>query len=198
VKDKWYGDKRDLVKWGSLLQIARLHGASRILQVPYFRPSSWGTLEIDGEDYPISNAVVEHFRNIYNIKKMTAWLRIDIIMTLFSGRDTYMQEILRAVGNSKGNPCVVFLDPDTGLEPRKPNLTHVLEEELAQIWRAMPGNDILVLYQHQTNRRGEPWIEPKRAQFEQALDLAPGASKLAHGPKIISDVVLFYCQKRPA
>jgi len=38
VKDKWYGDKRDLVKWGILLTLAKMFSARRILQVAYYRP----------------------------------------------------------------------------------------------------------------------------------------------------------------
>ncbi|WP_157844579.1 hypothetical protein [Dehalococcoides mccartyi] len=33
MKDKWYGDKRDLVKWGVLLTLAKMFSARRILQV---------------------------------------------------------------------------------------------------------------------------------------------------------------------
>jgi hypothetical protein len=36
MKDEWYGDKRDLVKWGVLLHLAATFKATRILQVPYY------------------------------------------------------------------------------------------------------------------------------------------------------------------
>ena len=33
MKDEWYGDNRDLVKWGALLELARRFDASCIIQV---------------------------------------------------------------------------------------------------------------------------------------------------------------------
>lgn len=54
---------------------------------------------------------------------------------------------------------------------------------------------MLVLYQHQTNRRGESWIKPKQIQLANALGLSGDAVKLAHGPDIAKDVVFFYTQK---
>ena len=57
-----------------------------------------------------------------------------------------------------------------------------------------PG-DVLVFYQHKTNRNRQPWIEPKRVQFEHALGLESGEAKLAWGPTIVCDVAFFYCHK---
>jgi hypothetical protein len=68
----------------------------------------------------------------------------------------------------------VFLNPDTGLEPEKPSFEHVLESEFSVIWRALDTGDVLVFYQHQTNRNGQPWIHPKKLQFESAIGLASG------------------------
>ena len=56
-------------------------------------------------------------------------------------------------------------------------------------------NDILVFYQHRTNRNGQEWIDPKRIQFEDALGLPHGNAKIAHGAKIANDVVFFYSRK---
>jgi hypothetical protein len=68
VKDKWYGDNRDLVKWGVLLKLASLYGASRIVQVAYYRPE---TIEIDGVSYPMSDAVMVHFsRSVMDIVRL--------------------------------------------------------------------------------------------------------------------------------
>ena len=53
MRDRWYGDKRDLVKWGVLLNLATDHGAGKILQITYFRPGEWPPLEIDGKERSI-------------------------------------------------------------------------------------------------------------------------------------------------
>jgi len=163
VRDQWYGDNRDLVKWGVLLNLARDHAADRILQIAYFRPSEWARLEIDGRDSPMPEPVLRHFRDVRNIKNLSKNLRIEVVETPFVNRQEYSQAVLQAIARRHGaEACVVFLDPDTGLEPRKPNFKHVLDSELTEIWEHMPAGDVLVFYQHQTNRKGAPWIEPKR------------------------------------
>lgn len=198
MKDQWYGDKRDLVKWGVLLRLADLYAAGRILQVAYYGETAWDyPLVLDAQQCPIDKAVIDHFRNICNIRKLTAQPRIDVITAPFSDRQRYTEEILREIASS-GDKSIVFLDPDTGLEPQgKASLKHVRESELLQIWAGMRPGDVLVLYQHQTNRNARPWIDPKREQFEDALALARGTAKVAQGETLARDVVLFYCQKPP-
>jgi hypothetical protein len=41
------------MKWGVLLNLATDHGAGRILQITYFRPSEWPPLKIDGKERSI-------------------------------------------------------------------------------------------------------------------------------------------------
>lgn len=196
MRDQWYGDNRDLVKWGVLLNLARHHAAKRILQVAYLRPSGWAQLEIDGQQCPIPAAVLRHFRSVRNITGLSADPRIEVVEAPFDDRHTYMQAVLEAIATRRDRElCVVFLDPDTGLSPRVPTLAHVLESELAEIWDSMPLGDVLAFYQHQTNRNGEPWIKPKREQFEKVLGLSRGTGKLAVGTGIARDVALFYCHK---
>jgi len=37
MRNRWYSDKRDLVKWSILIHLARMTAATRILQIAYFR-----------------------------------------------------------------------------------------------------------------------------------------------------------------
>jgi hypothetical protein len=67
MRNQWYGDNRDLVKWGVLLELARRHRAKHILQVLYLRPTTWELLEIDGEQVELATAVVQHFRSAISI-----------------------------------------------------------------------------------------------------------------------------------
>ena len=195
MKDEWYGDKRDLVKWGVLVELAEWFDAERILQVLYHRPSKWAQLDIDGEQIPLPAAVLKHFRNAAAISTIQARARVEVITDSFGNRDQYLQTVLQRLKADRGKPCVVFLDPDTGLESRNPGPEHVLESELATIWREMSGGSVLVFYQHQTNRNGTPWVESKKAQFEAALELKPGSARVARAPKIARDVALFFLQK---
>jgi hypothetical protein len=62
----------------------------------------------------------------------------------------------------------------------------------------MKQRDVFAFYQHQTNRAGQPWVEPKRLQLAQALDVQETAVRIANGPDIAQDVVFFYVQKPQA
>lgn len=197
MQDKWYGDKRDLVKWGVLLHLAHSYRAKRILQVAYLQQDLMEYhLEIDGQKQPVPQSVINHFRNIHNVKNLSHEPRIEVLDLRFKDRRQYKQAIVKNVDAGQ-HPCIVFLDPDTGLEPQggRAGLEHVLDSELADIWKELSKGDVLVFYQHQTNRRGQPWIEQKRAQFEKALRLPCGSATLARSPDIARDVAFYYCRK---
>lgn len=196
MRDQWHGDNRDLVKWGVLLELARRHRAKHILQVLYQRPSTWGRLEIDGRKVELAKAVVQHFRSAASVSAIRCSAEIEVLSENFDDRSAYLQIVLQRIRLRALLPGVIFLDPDTGLQPRKGRPEHVLESELAEIWHALRRGDVLVFYQHQTNRKGTPWIEPKKAQFERALGVRKGSSKLARGPGIARDVAFFFIEKR--
>ena len=196
MRDQWYGDAHDLVKWGVLLHLAQSYSVKRIVQVAYFRKSKWGQLKIDGQKHHIPDPVINHFRNMRNIVLLPCEPKIEVLDSLFEDRGQYKQAVTDAV--ARQHPCIVFLDPDTGLEPDgRPGFEHVLDSELEYIWNKMSVGDVLVFYQHQTNRNGQPWIEPKRNQFEKALKLPSGSAKVAVGSEIAgaSDVAIYYCRK---
>jgi hypothetical protein len=196
MRNQWYGDNRDLVKWGVLLEIARRHRAKHILQVLYQRPSPWGRIEIDGRKVELAKSVVGHFRSTASVSAIRCSAKIEVLSDNFDDRSAYLQILIERIRSRALLPGIVFLDPDTGLQPSKWGPEHVLESELAKIWDALPCGDILVLYQHQTNRNGTEWIQPKKAQFEQALRVRKGRSKFARGPEIARDVAFFFIEKK--
>jgi hypothetical protein len=195
VRDIWYGDNRDLIKWGVLLRLAGRFDASRILQLAYYRPSEFGQLEIDGELHDIPVEVIAHFRNLRTIGSLGSKVRVTVYDPVIQDRGAYLQAILALLPAFAQERCIVFLDPDTGLEPRAPSLDHVLASEVRAIWDTMRSGDVLALYQHQTNRAGQPWIEPKQGQLAEGLGVPVQAVRLASGPRIAQDVVIFYTQK---
>lgn len=195
MQDKWYGDKRDLVKWSVLVELASRHRLKHILQVLYFRPDTWAGIEIDGKNIELNRAVIEHFRRAASISSMKCEARIEVIQDLFSDRKEYLQRVLDRIRCRDHIPGIVFLDPDTGLEPSEPNFKHVLDSELSEIWRSMIPGDLMAFYQHQTNRNGKEWIGPKISQFERALSIRTGSAKLARAVKIARDVAFFFVVK---
>jgi len=196
MRDQWYGDHRDVVKWGVLLEIARKLGCEHVLQVLYSRPSTWSHLEIDGQQVPLSVEVIRHFRCTSAISAMSSEITIEIIQDEFRNRIEYQQTVIQRINNGTKAKSIVFLDPDTGLEPTgKAGLQHVLESELTEIWASLRTGDVLVLYQHKTNYNNEPWIPTKMCQFETALGVTRGMAKLAHAPGIANDVAFFFAEK---
>ncbi len=195
MKNKWYSDNRDLVKWSILIHLAKLTSAAKILQIAYFRHDKFDPVEIDGEFFGIPTEVTSHFRDIHKIEGLSSQIGIHVFDMVFENRDEYLLQALSFMKSFANERCIVFLDPDTGLEPAHPDLTHVLEKEIKRIWATLKIDDILVFYQHQTNRNNKPWIEPKRSQLEMAIEAPVGSVKIAHGMRLARDVAFFYVKK---
>ena len=195
MRDIWYADNRDLIKWGVLFRLAETFNAGRIIQLAFYRPSNFGQLFIDGQEQDIPGEVIAHFRNLRTIGSVGSKVRVTVFDPLLQDRNAHLQAVLALLPAFRQERCIVFLDPDTGLEPRAPSLDHVLNSEAKAIWRAMKGDDVFAFYQHQTNRAGQPWIEPKQRQLAAALGIQIEALKVASGQSIANDVVIFYTQR---
>jgi len=195
MRDLWYGDNRDLVKWGVLLTLVERFAAKHVLQVLYYRPTQWTQLEIDGESVKLPDAVVAHFRQATTASLIQCPAPVELIADVVADRKEYQRIVIDRIRARTQSPGVVLLDPDTGLGSGSPGPEHVLNDELTELWKHLRVGDVLLLYQHQTNRRGLPWIEPKKAQFERALGVVPGGAKIAQAQSIARDVALFYLQK---
>jgi hypothetical protein len=187
--------QRDLIKWGVLVRLAGVFDAGRILQLAYYRPSEFGPIIMDGKEYDVPEEVIAHFRNLRTIGNLGGKVRVTVFDSLFQNRHAHLHAVLALLTAFAQERCIVFLDPDTGLEPRTPTLDHVLGSEVLEIWNAMKKGDVFAFYQHQTNRAGKPWIEPKRDELAVALSVTSAEVKTASGPAIAPDVVFFYTQK---
>ena len=212
MRNQWYADNRDLIKWGVLLQLANRFEAKRILQVAYYRSSAFGSLVIDGQERDLQEDVVAHFRNLRTIEKISSKVQVTVFDFLFQDRKNYEDEVFALLAWKER--CIVFLDPDTGLQPpdngpkpRKPKHEHVLASEATAVWTRMKPLDVLAFYQHQTNRNGQPWIKPKQCQLAKAIGVQVQEVKTAQASanphskqtvRLPQDVVIFYIQKPAA
>lgn len=195
MRDIWYSDNRDLVKWSVILHIAKQYGLDHVLQIAYYRDSEFGTISIDGNEHEIPDEVLAHFRNINNIQAISGHIKVSVFNSPFDDRAEYASKVSSYIKGHNSFPVIVFLDPDTGLEHNNPNMNHVLDSEANEIWGNMKAGDIFVFYQHQTNRNGQPWIEPKREQLAAALGIVPEGVKVAHSTNIARDVAFYYATK---
>src|SRR5438309_781606 len=196
MRDKYYSDDRDLIKWSVLLLLARRSKADRIIQIALLNPSEFGEIKIDGERHQIPEEVLSHFRDIGNVTALSQHPRISVFDCALRDRDGYLRAATSFISSFSQERCVVFLDPDTGLEPKGGGDTkHVLNREALTFWEALPKGWVFVFYQHETNKAGKPWIEDKRAQLASAIGVPVNEVGVASGPQIAKDVVFFHVSK---
>ncbi len=196
MRDIWFADNRDLVKWSVLFHLAEQYDAKRIIQIAYYRPSFFDKVSIDEKDVSIPNDVTGFFRDIQNIKQMRSKVKVDVFDSPFGkDRNAYHNEAIEFIQRFNQDRCIVFLDPDTGLESKNPKFEHVLNREAKMVFNALKPADVLVFYQHQTNRNGSPWIDEKKNQLAGALELPKSQIKIASGRKIANDVVFYYTSR---
>src|SRR3989338_9424542 len=201
MRDIWYADKRDLIKWTTLYHLAHIFKGSLILQIAFYRKEKqFGKVIIDGQEKEIPKEVISHFRDIHKIRDIKFQVPVEVFDLILEYRHDYLIAVIERLQGYR-KKLIVFLDPDTGLQPKqtksktRPKPEHVSEEEVKKIWDELKPEDVFVLYQHQTNRNGKSWIEPKKIQLANALGLSGNAVKLAYGPDVAKDVVFFYAQR---
>jgi hypothetical protein len=198
MRDKWYGDKADVVKWGVLLKLAERYGAKHILQVLYYRKTRWPKIQLDGQPVELPEAVVWHFREAKRIVEIDAGkgVKVKVWPEDFEDREEYHQQVAKWLrnGKRKRTPRIVLLDPDTGLQPRRATLSHVRNDEIRRVWEELKNGDVLAVFQHRPGRNGRPWIEAKRKQFQRAIG-PHGGVKVGRVEDIAPNAALFYAQK---
>jgi hypothetical protein len=197
MQDDWYADHRDVVKWSVLHHLADTNRLDRVLQIAYYRPGQIAQITMDGQQLPVPDAVRTHFRNIRNAACVPSSFRVTVFDVTFNDRAVYHQAVAHLLRAFDQERCAVFLDPDTGLEPQNnAGFQHVLDADVQRVWHSMKENDFLIFYQHQTNRAGQPWIEPKRTQLAQSIGIQNDQLLVAQGqdPRA-QDVVFYYAQK---
>ena len=171
MRDQWYGDNRDLVKWSALVHLARREAVSAILHVAMYRPgqppaplaTAHGKVDPPAE-------VIRHFRDLNDIQRLAAatGLAIEVLKAPFTDRAAYFGRVCDRVRAPRGGPILVLLDPDTGLAPETPGPEHVTSAEVAAVFEALRPGDLLVCYQHA--RRQKDW----RGRARRAFANAPG------------------------
>lgn len=195
MQDRWYSDNRDLVKWSILLQLAETFEVLRVLQLAFYRPSTFGQIVIDGQTKDLRAEVITYFRDLRRVGGISSNVRVTVFDAVFEDRAAYIKAVIAFLSAFSRERCIVFLDPDTGLESQNPGLEHVLDVEAQAIWDNMKNGDLFVFYQHKTNRAGRPWIEPKRAQLAKALGVQSDTIRVANATEIANDVVFFFTQR---
>lgn len=196
MKNRWYGDPRDLVKWGAVMRIARENRATWIVQIAFLTEDRDMTrIEGSRETAEIERVVFSHFRDVRLIKKLGR--KVGIPVHVFGApfchqeRASYMSRAREAIRDARREgPGIVLLDPDTGLSAN-PRSEHVSPSEVTGFWRELLPGDWLVLYQHAN--RTKDW-RTRRCQ-ELSLALQGAQVETFASPNGARDVVFFAAEK---
>jgi len=188
MQRQWYGDRRDLLKWTVVAELAERGVAKRMLYVSFLR---------EGEQEPPVHPIVwEHFRGIDNLEELANNLDLDFEMIEASfdprSRSEYIACVMEWFQRSDTRRCVVLLDPDTGVAPKKVSSKHVTKNELCTIWDELKSGDWLLIYQHRW--RDRQWREKAETGL---LELLPGAHvKSEYRDGIVTDAAILVARKK--
>lgn len=195
MKERWFADDRDLVKWSALLHFARAHALARIIQVAYVRADERPQVTIGEQTVAVDDVVWNFFRDLQRIRQLgaTAGIPIDVIDDTFDPRNraAYQQRVTDGLAANRDGAILLFLDPDTGLQPARASAEHVAREEVQACWRRLAAGDWLALYQHA--RHDKSWVEDVRCELSALCDGVP--IDLVRSTEIGKDVALLFARK---
>jgi hypothetical protein len=194
MRDKYYSDDRDLFKWATLVHIASTHELRTILQVPYWRPENIRPrFDFKGQKVPVSSQVWKFFRSIHNVTRLgpEIGVSIAIISKEFdaNNRQSYISEVKTTIEYVE-HPLALFLDPDTGLQPKRCLPEHTAIADIQQLWPVLKARDWLVLYQHA--RHNLTWRE---SVADELSSLCGVKATIVRSDDVGKDVVFVCVQK---
>jgi hypothetical protein len=195
MRDKWYADKRDLVKWGGIMHLLNENlGIKKVIQVAYYRKDNWPKINFNGSEIQIPQEVLKHFRDIKLIKSLDT--RIEVFDQIFehNARQQYTDDVCKMLSKIQDKK-IVFLDPDTGLEPREcgGGAEHIKRKEVKQIFGSLNSGDFLVFYQHKF--RSSKWDEIRLSELAKACDISRSKIKTWKANEIANDVIFSFAEK---
>lgn len=196
MRERWFADDRDLIKWAVLTHLADRNALKTIVQIPYWRPETKRCrphFRFLNNSLPVSDKVWRFFKDIKSVERLGGpGTEIKVFVEEFNPRDrgVYSQKITDYLQGC-ARPLLLFLDPDTGLEPKMATGAHVTRNDVSHAWAGLTLNDWLVLYQHARRHKG--WIANVSREIR---EICEGASlEVAQSEDIGRDVALICVRK---
>lgn len=188
MRDIYFGDRRDRVKWGALVHIARKAGLRSILQVAYSRNLENRKLETPAGTVDIDDEVWRFFSSLDRVvdlgTKLGLTIRVVDAPFAKATRSRYFDQVLADLALMP-RPALVFLDPDTGVSDRA-EVEHTDRSDAECVWRALQPGEWLVVYQHADHT--STWLDRRRALLAHWCE---GVDVVAYtGSPIARDVAL--------
>jgi hypothetical protein len=154
MRKQWFGDSRDYVKWNVIYEEANANAI--VCYLAMARPD-----EIRGQIDPTVKAFFEKYKDLGLPRDLFDGRFRSLLTNYDVGQSTeYFNEAERIVrvAQSEG-AIVIFVDPDTGIEPRKSNATnkHISLSDLRRLVGLLRHDDKLIVYQHAPRNRSDGW-----------------------------------------
>ena len=120
MRDWWYGDKRDIVKWAAIPVLAKQHGMHTVMQIALYRRDELKyELRINETATPLPDEVIKHFRDLDDIQRLAknVGLRIEVHKEIF---ESALVTLMKLPGRSDGMPSLLsyFWTRTRRLHPR--------------------------------------------------------------------------------
>jgi hypothetical protein len=189
---RWVGDSRDYVKWDCVFGNV---SERFVFYVPMLRSLVDPTCK--------HREVQSHFDQRKNLNQFGELFQSRFSVFDFQGReysgtaaDEYFQSVVRELQKHQQlQKVLVFIDPDTGIEPQGgANNEHLRTEDLLSLWGALRPGDRLIVYQHASHSTG--WKENllKRAAEILKMELTE-AENLYFDERLARDVCFVVLEK---
>jgi hypothetical protein len=164
---RWVGDARDYVKWDCVVE----HANGRyVFYVPMLRSSV---------DPACKHSVVQdHFDRRKNLDQFQELFPERFAVFIFplkeyskKNADEYFFSVKSRINElPRAKGLLVFIDPDTGIEPVSgAHEEHLRARDIRSVWESLLQGDKLVIYQHAS--RAEGWREKLRRRASEILEI---------------------------
>lgn len=195
MRDIYFGDRRDRVKWGALVHLAQNAGLRSILQVAYLRDLEDRMLETPSGTVNVNDEVWRFFSSLDRVVELGTklGLTIRVVAAPFARptRSRYFDQVREDLAQMP-RPALLFLDPDTGVSERAA-IEHTARSDVECVWRAMLPGEWMVVYQHADH--SSTWLDRRRALLARWCG---GVNVVVYtGSAIARDVALLAAQRPP-
>ena len=164
MKNQYFGDNRDLFTYDLIMRIMQTGLVNHFTFIPMLTEPD-GTGHGGKTDRSIARAGTENkelvsFLDEYvaggerNIEQLASFFaKHNIKMTTYYGEDRYFshrhrRKYFEQIGRELLSNSLVSVDPDTGLEVKRPTEEHILFDEVRDLYERMDTSSILMIYQY--------------------------------------------------
>ena len=185
MKNQYFGDNKDLFTYDLIFQIMRAGLTGHFTFIPMLTPDNdkhhGQKLNRDKARAGMKNKELMTFldtcvqKGRRNIEEMKGFFAIyEIEMTIYYSSDNYFshqnrQEYFAQIDDKLLVNSLVFVDPDTGLEVRKPGDEHLLYSEAKSLYDRMDKSSILMLFQHFPRHPRQEYINMRAEELREKI-----------------------------